>query len=124
MFFLCSRFVLFLRFRDYKRCSIKSVAYKLTDIIHLFIENPDLFEGDMVLTEEQIEAALKGDISKVDTRGAFTGSLWTNGVPYVIDRSVCKYPIKEIIPYLKNGKIISKFITSVIFEKKYDNVEN
>ena len=69
-------------------------------LIHLpenaFTYDPDLFEGDMILTPEQREAALNGgDVDQAVGRGATKGRQWPGGVlAYVIDSSLCKSTLK------------------------------
>lgn len=56
------------------------------------ITNPDLFEGDMILTPEQRLAAVTGgDVSTAGARGSIRRGLWPGGVLYyTIDRSLGK----------------------------------
>lgn len=54
------------------------------------VHDPDLFEGDMILSREQIRRAKNGeDIDSSRKRGASRSRRWPNGVvPYVIDQSL------------------------------------
>ena len=54
------------------------------------VHDPDLFEGDMILSEEQIRRAENGeDIDSSRKRGSSRFRMWPNGVvPYVIDASL------------------------------------
>ncbi|XP_068752848.1 zinc metalloproteinase nas-15-like isoform X1 [Montipora capricornis] len=54
------------------------------------VHDPDLFEGDMILSREQIRRAENGeDIDSSRKRGASRSRRWPNGVvPYVIDQSL------------------------------------
>ena len=55
--------------------------------------NPDMFEGDMILTRAQRLAAMMGnDVDKIpQVRGSIKSGLWTGGVIYYeIDGSLCK----------------------------------
>ena len=58
-----------------------------------FTYDPDLFEGDMILTPEQRAAALSGgDVDQPLGRGATKNRQWPGGVmAYVVDSSLCKY---------------------------------
>ena len=53
------------------------------------VGNPDLFEGDMILTAEQRAAAMAGqDVDEPASRGAIRRGLWPGGVlVYEIDSS-------------------------------------
>ena len=59
------------------------------------MDNPDLFEGDMLLTAEQRAAAEAGqDVDAVVSRGAIRRGMWRDGVlVYRIDRSLSKEAI-------------------------------
>ena len=68
--------------------------------MHLFVilenaglDNPDLFEGDMILTHEQRMAAEMGlDIDNPVGRASIRNKLWPGGkMAYVIDSRLCKY---------------------------------
>ena len=56
------------------------------------MDNPDLFEGDMILTPDQRMAAELGlDVAPVG-RAATKGRQWTRGVMiYTIDSSLCTF---------------------------------
>ena len=53
--------------------------------------DPDLYEGDMILTTDQRVAAEMGlDVDNPTGRGATKGRQWPGGVmAYVIDSSLC-----------------------------------
>ncbi|XP_078355441.1 uncharacterized protein LOC144640094 [Oculina patagonica] len=57
------------------------------------IDDPDLYEGDMLLTAEQRMAADMGlDVDNPFGRGATKDRQWPGGVmPYVIDSSLSTY---------------------------------
>ena len=63
------------------------------------IHSPYLFEGDMILSREQIRRAKNGeDIDSSRKRGASRNRMWPNGVvPYVIDESLSEYPLSVTI---------------------------
>ena len=56
------------------------------------MDDPDLYEGDMILTADQRMAAEMGmDVDNPLGRGATKGRQWPGGVmAYVIDSSLCK----------------------------------
>jgi len=57
------------------------------------VHDPDLFEGDMILSSEQIRRAKNGeDIDISRKRGASRFRMWPDGVvPYVIDQSLSEF---------------------------------
>ena len=56
------------------------------------VDDPDLFEGDMILTAEQRMAAEMGlDVDNPLGRGSIKNRQWPGGViPYEMDASLCK----------------------------------
>lgn len=62
------------------------------------MEDPDLYEGDMLLTAEQRMAAEMGlDVDDPLGRGATKGRQWPGGVmAYVIDSSLCKFAVISV----------------------------
>ena len=63
------------------------------------VHSRNLFEGDMILSREQIRRAENGeDIDSSRKRGASRNRMWLNGVvPYVIDESLSKYSLSVTI---------------------------
>lgn len=63
------------------------------------VHDPNLFEGDMILSKEEIRRAKNGeDIDSSRKRGASRFRKWPNGVvPYVIDQSLSEYSLSVII---------------------------
>ena len=59
------------------------------------VHSPNLFEGDMILSREQIRRAKNGeDIDSSRKRGASRLTKWHNGVvPYVIHGSLSEYSL-------------------------------
>lgn len=57
------------------------------------LDDPDLFEGDMILTPDQLMAAKMGmDVDNPFGRGSTKNRQWPGGVvAYVIDSSLCKF---------------------------------
>ena len=57
------------------------------------VDDPDLFEGDMIFTPDQRMAAELGlDVDNPFGRGSTKGRQWPGGlVPYVIDPSLCEF---------------------------------
>ena len=57
------------------------------------IDDPDAFEGDMILTADQRMAAEMGlDVDNPFGRGSTKGRQWPGGeMAYVIDSSLCKF---------------------------------
>ena len=70
------------------------------------VYDPNLFEGDMILTPEQRQAAMSGgDVSQAGARGSIKRGLWTRGVLYyTIDRSLCKLLLISIPTGPRDGK--------------------
>ena len=75
----------------------KYVGILLTDPLASSLENedgydPDLFEGDMILTTEQRMAAKLGlDVDNPFGRASTKGKQWPGGVvPYIIDSEIVK----------------------------------
>ena len=62
------------------------------------VDDPDLYEGDMILTADQRMAAEMGlDVDRTLGRGSVMNRQWPGGVmAYVIDSSLCKYEMCEI----------------------------
>lgn len=87
---------------------------------HLFIlenediDDPDLYEGDMLLTADQRMAAEMGmDVDNPFGRGSTKNRQWPGGVmAYVIDSSLCKF----VFP-LKSSFICVMSVTFMIFHK-------
>ncbi len=63
------------------------------------MDDPDLYEGDMLLTAEQRMAAEMGlDVDDPMGRGATKGRQWPGGVmAYVIDSSLCKFTVISLL---------------------------
>ena len=63
------------------------------------LDNSDLYEGDMILTDEQRMAAEMGwDVDDPLGRGSTKNRQWPGGVmAYVIDSSLCKYEMCQIL---------------------------
>ena len=61
--------------------------------------NPDLFEGDMMLTPEQKAAAMAGgDVDAQVSRGSINRGTWKGGIMYYkIDRSLSESVVTENI---------------------------
>lgn len=69
------------------------IGIYLSTVENVGVYDPDLFEGDMILTPEQRMAAEKGlDVDNLSGRASIKSKLWPNGVMnYEIDSSLCKY---------------------------------
>lgn len=84
------------------------------------VHDPNLFEGDMILSKEQIRRAEKGeDVDSSRKRGSSRFRLWPNGVVhYVIDPSLSESTFSVAI-YLKydNFKILRLICKSTLFYK-------
>ena len=70
--------------------------------------DPNEFEGDMILSQEQIRRAEAGeDIDSSNKRGSSRFRLWPDGiVPYVIDSSLCKLTSSVTSKTVKNMTIL------------------
>jgi len=80
--------------------------------------NPNLLEGDMILSKEQIRRAEEEeDIDSSRKRGAMKSKLWTNGiVPYIIDSSLSRY--SRAVSAIRDGMQEWTSKTCIRFKKK------
>ncbi|XP_065067993.1 uncharacterized protein LOC135693432 isoform X3 [Rhopilema esculentum] len=56
------------------------------------MENPDLLQGDMELTEEQRNAYLNGEANSAVPLAAVKSGLWPKVIPYEVDEKLAKEP--------------------------------
>ena len=79
-------------------CWSVELVYSFRILLFCLVENegvydPDLYEGDMILTPDQRMAAELGlDVDNPLGRGATVGRQWPGGdLVYVIDSSLCTF---------------------------------
>jgi len=83
------------------------------------LDDPDLYEGDMMFTADQRMAAELGlDVDDPLGRGATKNRQWPGGVmAYVIDSSLCTFvaSIFKISYNFPNELIVANFCRDVLF---------
>ena len=57
---------------------------------HFSLPDPDLFQGDMELTEEQRNAYLNGEANSAVPLAAVKSRLWPKVIPYQVDEKLGK----------------------------------